>query len=48
MEVPIRKLLLGFEQQKVINPDSMSNPDSLPFFVSLADELNAQLKEKLF
>ncbi|MFD4818044.1 acetoacetate--CoA ligase [Peribacillus butanolivorans] len=48
MEVPIRKLLLGFELQKVINPDSMSNPESLPFFISLADELNAKQKEKLF
>ena len=36
MEVPIRKLLLGFQLEKAINPDSMSNPESLSFFLSLA------------
>jgi acetoacetyl-CoA synthetase len=48
MEVPIRKLLLGFELEKAINPDSMSNPESLPFFLSLANQLNEQNEEKLF
>lgn len=38
MEVPIRKLLLGFQLEKAINPDSMSNPESLTFFQSLVQE----------
>ena len=45
MEVPIRKLLLGFEFDKVVNADSMSNPESLQFFKDLAFELN---EEKIF
>ncbi|WP_407407517.1 acetoacetate--CoA ligase [Peribacillus sp.] len=45
MEVPIRKLLLGFEFDKVVNPDSMSNPESLSFFKQLAIELN---EERIF
>lgn len=45
MEVPIRKLLLGFEFDKVVNADSMSNPESLQFFKKLAIELN---EEKIF
>ncbi|WP_216828671.1 acetoacetate--CoA ligase [Alkalihalobacterium elongatum] len=48
MEVPIRKLLLGFELEKVINPDSMSNPESLEFFIELAKTLKQKNKEKLF
>lgn len=45
MEVPIRKLLLGFEFDKVVNPDSISNPESLSFFKQLAIELN---EERIF
>ena len=48
MEVPIRKLLLGFELEKVVNPDSMSNPESLEFFIHLAKELKELHKEALF
>ncbi|MGM0901569.1 MAG: acetoacetate--CoA ligase [Bacillota bacterium] len=48
MEVPIRKLLLGFEIEKAINPDSMSNPESLAFFLSLAKQLNERNEENLF
>ncbi|MFC7364156.1 MULTISPECIES: acetoacetate--CoA ligase [Bhargavaea] len=48
LEVPIRKLLLGFEAERVINPDSMSNPESLPFFMELAGELKEKSTEKLF
>ncbi|SIT73399.1 acetoacetate--CoA ligase [Edaphobacillus lindanitolerans] len=48
LEVPIRKLLLGFEAERVINADSMSNPESLPFFLELAKELEAERTEKLF
>lgn len=45
MEVPIRKVLLGFEFDKVVNPDSMGNPESLQFFKGLAIELN---EKKIF
>ncbi|WP_420796930.1 acetoacetate--CoA ligase [Alkalihalobacterium alkalinitrilicum] len=48
MEVPIRKLLLGFDLEKVVNPDSMSNPESLQYFIDLAETLKSQNKEKLF
>jgi acetoacetyl-CoA synthetase len=48
MEVPIRKMLLGFEIEKVVNPDSMSNPNSLEFFIKLANELKEKNKEVLF
>lgn len=40
MEVPIRKLLLGYPLEKAVNPDSMSNPESLQFFIELAKKLN--------
>ncbi|OUM90111.1 MAG: acetoacetate-CoA ligase [Bacillus thermozeamaize] len=40
MEVPIRRILLGHPLEKAVNPDSMSNPESLPFFIELAKSLN--------
>jgi acetoacetyl-CoA synthetase len=48
MEIPIRKLLLGFEMEKAINPDSMSNPESLPDFLELSKKFSELNKEKLF
>lgn len=45
MEVPIRKMLLGFEMDKVVNADSMGNPESLQFFKALARALN---EKKIF
>ncbi len=41
MEVPVRKLLLGAPVEKVAAPDAMGNPESIAFFVRLAQELNA-------
>lgn len=41
MEVPIRKILLGFEAEKVVNKGSMTNPASLDYFKNLAEEWNA-------
>jgi acetoacetyl-CoA synthetase len=41
MEVPVRKLLLGADPAKVTNPDTMSNPASIGFFIDLATRLNA-------
>lgn len=36
LEVPVKKLLLGGEPAKVVNRDSMSNPDSFDAFVAYA------------
>lgn len=38
MELPIKKLLLGMPLEKIANPDAMSNPGSLPFYVAFAKE----------
>jgi acetoacetyl-CoA synthetase len=40
MEVPIRRILLGHPVQKAANPGAMRNPDSLQFFIKLAEKLN--------
>ncbi len=36
LEVPLRKLLLGQAEEKVVNRDTMSNPASLDWYVDLA------------
>ncbi|PGM55488.1 acetoacetate--CoA ligase [Bacillus sp. AFS053548] len=43
LEVPIRKILLGFSPEKVVNQGSMANPESLKFFIGLAQVLNEQI-----
>ena len=45
MEVPVRKLLLGMPRDKVASADSMVNPASMDFFVTLA--LQLALAQKL-
>jgi acetoacetyl-CoA synthetase len=40
MELPVRKLLLGYPIEKIASQDAMANPDSLSFFVQLARKLN--------
>ncbi|TRY43563.1 acetoacetate--CoA ligase [Geobacillus sp. LEMMJ02] len=42
MEIPIRKLLLGFPLEKAVNPGSMANPEALDFFLELAKTLAAK------
>lgn len=42
LEVPIKKLLLGGDPAKVINRDSMANPDSFEFFIAYAAERQTQ------
>ncbi|CAI8703554.1 acetoacetate-CoA ligase [Bacillus cereus VDM021] len=42
LEVPIRKILLGFPAEKVVNQGSMVNPESLSFFMDLAQIINKQ------
>ncbi|MFB6467080.1 acetoacetate--CoA ligase [Cytobacillus sp. Hz8] len=46
LEVPIRKILLGFEVEKVANPDSMSNPHTLHYYQKLAEQLNQEHQNK--
>jgi acetoacetyl-CoA synthetase len=36
LEVPVKKLLLGGDAGKVVNRDSMANPDSFDFFIAYA------------
>ena len=36
LEVPVKKLLLGGDPEKVVNRDSMANPDSFDVFVAYA------------
>jgi acetoacetyl-CoA synthetase len=42
MEVPVRKLLLGANREKVAHPDSMSNPASMDFFEKMAVQFSAK------
>ena len=37
LEVPVKKLLLGGDAGRVVNRDSMANPDSFDFFIAYAD-----------
>ena len=36
LEVPVKKLMLGGDADKVVNRDSMANPDSFDFFITYA------------
>lgn len=36
LEVPVKKILMGVPVERAANPDSLKNPELLPFFVSLA------------
>lgn len=40
LEVPVKKLLLGGDPGKVVNRDSMVNPDSLDTFIAYAKDRN--------
>lgn len=40
LEVPVKKILMGWPVEKAVNLDSMSNPDSIRYFVELASRLN--------
>jgi acetoacetyl-CoA synthetase len=41
LEVPIKKLFMGVPVERAANPDSMSNPHILRYFVELANARNA-------
>ncbi|VVQ15551.1 acetoacetate--CoA ligase [Pseudomonas fluorescens] len=42
LELPIKKLLLGHALDKVVNKDSMANPDSLGWYLAFADQWISQ------
>ena len=37
LEVPVKKLLLGADPARIVNRDSMANPESFDFFIAYAD-----------
>ena len=37
LELPVKKLLMGQSLEKVVNRDAMVNPESMDWFVSLAE-----------
>lgn len=41
LEVPVKKILMGFPLEKAVNKGSLSNPDTLGFFINLAEELKS-------
>jgi acetoacetyl-CoA synthetase len=41
LEVPVKKILMGVPVERAANPDSLRNPESLQFFVDLAQKLAA-------
>ena len=38
LEVPVKKILAGFQAEKAVNVDSMANPETISYFVDLARE----------
>jgi acetoacetyl-CoA synthetase len=44
LEVPVKKILAGVPLDEAVNRDSMANPDSIGYFVELAEKLNLQQK----
>jgi acetoacetyl-CoA synthetase len=38
LEVPVKKILAGFQADKAVNVDSMANPETISYFVDLARE----------
>ncbi len=40
LEVPVKKILMGIPVEKAVNVDSMSNPESITYFVKLANKLD--------
>ncbi|MCF8082876.1 MAG: acetoacetate--CoA ligase [Deltaproteobacteria bacterium] len=41
LEVPVKKVLMGMPVDTSVNRDSMSNPDSMDYFIELAKELGS-------
>lgn len=47
MEIPIRKVLLGFPLEKAVNPGAMANPEALQFFIELSKQLANSKQDSL-
>ncbi|KYD30420.1 Acetoacetyl-CoA synthetase [Parageobacillus toebii] len=47
MEIPIRKVLLGFPLEKAVNPGAMANPEALQFFIELSKQLTNSKQDSL-
>jgi acetoacetyl-CoA synthetase len=45
IEVPVRKVLMGYPLEQAANLDAMSNPESIRFFVDLAQEIQIRPKQ---
>ena len=41
LELPVKKILLGAAAERVANPDSMSNPHTIAYFVAFAERMQA-------
>lgn len=41
LEVPVKKLLMGFPIEKAVSMDAMSNPDSIQYFIEFAGTADA-------
>jgi acetoacetyl-CoA synthetase len=44
IEVPVRKILLGYPLEQAANLDAMRNPESIQFFVDLAQKIQKRSK----
>ena len=42
MEVPVKKLFMGFDISTVLNKDAMRNPESIKQFIQLKDQITGQ------
>jgi acetoacetyl-CoA synthetase len=42
LEVPVKKILMGMPVEKAVNVDSMSNPQSIDYFVKIAKKFQIQ------
>jgi len=40
--VPVKKILMGVPVERAANPDSLKNPELLPYFVELAERLKGR------
>ena len=41
LELPVKRILLGASAERVANPDSMSNPHTIAYFVAFAERMRA-------
>ena len=44
LEVPVKRIMMGGDPEKVLNRDSLSDPGSVEFFAGLAKERSAKRK----